>query len=59
MKERNSIHIERIKEELTFINKAIENMTGLKVVEVNVYVQGVNVEKQKDKDAEAAQPRVK
>ena len=27
------------------VKKAVENMTGLKVVEVNVHVQGVNIEK--------------
>ena len=27
------------------VKKAVENMTGLKVLEVNVHVQGVNIEK--------------
>ena len=30
-----------------YIKKAIESMTGLRVVEVNVHVQGVNIEKEK------------
>ncbi len=29
------------------VKKAIESMTGLRVVEVNVHVQGVNIEKEK------------
>ena len=28
-----------------YSKKAVENMTGLKVLEVNVHVQGVNIEK--------------
>ncbi len=28
------------------VKRAVETMTGLKVVEVNVYVQGVNIEKE-------------
>ena len=29
------------------VKKSIENMTGLKVTEVNVHVQGVNIENEK------------
>jgi uncharacterized alkaline shock family protein YloU len=32
------------------VKKAIELMTGLKVVEVNIHVQGVNIEKEGKKD---------
>ena len=32
------------------VKKAVENMTGLKVVEVNVHVQGVNADTTLDKD---------
>ncbi len=31
------------------VKKAVENMTGLKVLEVNVHVQGVNTEIEEDK----------
>ena len=34
------------------VKKAVENMTGLKVVEVNVHVQGVNTEIQEKKNEE-------
>lgn len=37
------------------VKKAVETMTGLRVVEVNVAVQGVNVKQEK----EAPQPRLK
>ena len=33
------------------VKKAVENMTGLKVVEVNVHVQGVNTESITDDDS--------
>lgn len=32
------------------VKKAVENMTGLKVVEVNVHVQGVNTQQEKEGD---------
>lgn len=32
------------------VKKAVENMTGLKVVEVNVHVQGVNADTTLEKD---------
>lgn len=45
------------------VKKSIENMTGLKVVEVNVYIESVNLPKDdQDKDQEdqnIEQPRVK
>lgn len=33
------------------VKKAVETMTGLNVVEVNIHVQGVNIEKDMKKDA--------
>ena len=33
------------------VKQTVENMTGLKVNEVNVHVQGVNVEKTKEEDS--------
>ena len=45
------------------VKKSIESMTGLRVVEVNVRVQGILIEKEKPADAEALEepkaPRVK
>ena len=35
------------------VKKAVENMTGLKVAEVNVHVQGVKTEKEDDNDKES------
>ena len=32
------------------VKQTVENMTGLKVNEVNVHVQGVNVEKTKEEE---------
>ncbi|QXM06020.1 Asp23/Gls24 family envelope stress response protein [Crassaminicella indica] len=32
------------------VKKAIENMTGLNVIEVNIHVQGVNMEKEEKKE---------
>ena len=32
------------------VKKSIENMTGLKVVEVNVHVQGVSIENEKKEE---------
>ena len=34
------------------VKKSVENMTGLKVVEVNVHVQGVKTEKDDEEEAE-------
>lgn len=34
------------------VKKAVENMTGLKVAEVNVHVQGVKTEKEEDEEKE-------
>ena len=34
------------------VKKSVENMTGLKVAEVNVYVQGVKTEKDEDDEKE-------
>lgn len=34
------------------VKKSVENMTGLKVVEVNVHVQGVKTEKDEDEEEE-------
>ena len=37
------------------VKKAVENMTGLKVLEVNVHVQGVNTDSEiQNKDAQKA-----
>jgi len=33
------------------VKKSVENMTGLNVVEVNIHVQGVNIEKDHKKDS--------
>ena len=44
------------------VKRAIETMTGLKVVEVNVYIQGVNIEKDAQDSSSAKaidEPRVK
>lgn len=40
------------------VKKSIETMTGMKVVEVNVYVQGVNIEKDQN-ETPVEPPRVK
>ncbi|AAM24515.1 putative alkaline shock family protein YloU [Caldanaerobacter subterraneus subsp. tengcongensis MB4] len=37
------------------VKNAVENMTGLKVVEVNIHVQGVSMEKGNKKQQEAAE----
>lgn len=34
------------------VKKAIETMTGLDVVEVNIHIQGVNIEKENKKESE-------
>lgn len=41
------------------VKKAIETMTGLNVIEVNIHIQGVNIEKEhkKEPDEEAAKVR--
>jgi len=44
------------------VKKAVENMTGLKVIEVNVHVQGVNTESdldEKDEDIETKNEEAK
>ena len=43
------------------VKTSVENMTGLKVVEVNVYIQGINMaqEKSKAESEEPVAPRVK
>lgn len=33
------------------VKKAVESMTGLSVVEVNIHIQGVNINKEKDNDS--------
>ncbi|MDP4092056.1 MAG: Asp23/Gls24 family envelope stress response protein [Bacillota bacterium] len=40
------------------VKKSVETMTGLNVVEVNIHVQGVNIEKDK-RDSSEDIPRVK
>ncbi|ABN52072.1 MAG TPA: Asp23/Gls24 family envelope stress response protein [Hungateiclostridium thermocellum] len=41
------------------VKKAIETMTGLNVVEVNIHIQGVNIEKEHKKDSDEEQARVR
>jgi uncharacterized alkaline shock family protein YloU len=41
------------------VKKSVETMTGLNVIEVNIHVQGVNIEKDGKKDAPEESPRVK
>jgi len=41
------------------VKKAIETMTGLDVVEVNIHIQGVNIEKEHKKDSDEEQVRVR
>lgn len=41
------------------VKKAVENMTGLKVEEVNVHVQGVNTDTAKEEETENAIEEVK
>ncbi len=38
------------------VKKAVETMTGLDVVEVNIHVQGVNIEKEYRKEVQEEQP---
>jgi len=40
------------------VKRAVEEMTGLEVVEVNIHVQGVNIDRDKKEQAEE-QPKVK
>ena len=40
------------------VKKSIESMTGLKVTEVNVHVQGVNIETEKKQTETAPEPEV-
>ena len=55
--------IETCKKVQENVKKAIETMTGLRVVEVNIHVQGVQLEKEapapKEEPAPAPAPRVK
>ena len=39
------------------VKKSVENMTGLKVAEVNVHVQGVKTEKEDNSNQENEEPR--
>lgn len=41
------------------VKKSVETMTGLNVVEVNIHVQGVNIEKESKKDSNEDSPRVR
>lgn len=41
------------------VKTTVENMTGLKVVEVNIHVQGVNIEKSQQNEEVETQPRVR
>ncbi len=41
------------------VKKSVETMTGLNVVEVNIHVQGVNIEKESKKDSNDDSPRVR
>lgn len=41
------------------VKKAVENMTGLAVVEVNIHVQAVNFEKEVKKEKEVKEPKEK
>lgn len=36
------------------VKKAVETMTGLNVVEVNIHIQGINMEKEQKQEEEAA-----
>jgi len=41
------------------VKKAVENMTGLSVIEVNIHIQGVNIDKEPKKEIVEETPRVK
>lgn len=41
------------------VKKSVETMTGLEVVEVNIHIQGVNIEKDHKKETQEESPRVK
>lgn len=41
------------------VKKSVETMTGLEVVEVNIHIQGVNIEKDHKKEPQEESPRVK
>lgn len=41
------------------VKNAVETMTGLNVVEVNIHVQGVNIEKESKEEKEEQQQRVR
>ena len=39
------------------VKKSVENMTGLKVAEVNVHVQGVKTEREENNSEENEEPK--
>lgn len=41
------------------VKKAVENMTGLTVIEVNIHIQGVNIDKEPKKEIPEEPTRVK
>jgi len=41
------------------VKKAVENMTGLSVIEVNIHIQGVNIDKEPKKEIPEETTRVK
>lgn len=41
------------------VKKSVEEMTGLKVIEVNIHVQGVNIEREYKKETPEDAPRLK
>ncbi|EOD01733.1 Asp23/Gls24 family envelope stress response protein [Caldisalinibacter kiritimatiensis] len=41
------------------VKNAVETMTGLNVVEVNIHIQGVNIEKEEDEQPEEPHHRVR
>lgn len=41
------------------VKKAVENMTGLSVIEVNIHIQGVNIDKEPKKEIPEETARVK
>lgn len=41
------------------VKKSVETMTGLNVVEVNIHIQGVNIEKEHKKDGNDENVRIK
>lgn len=41
------------------VKKSVETMTGLDVIEVNIHVQGVNIEKEHKKDTSEEQSKIR